>query len=83
MALVELTTCWNSFEAEIIKGVLDSAGRPCMFKGSRFSGIEIGSGGIGNSACSIPIFVQEEDYDAACSLLEEQGEGDDEETMNP
>lgn len=82
MALVELTTCWNSFEAEIIKGVLDSAGIPCMFKGSSFSGIEIGSGGIGNSACSIPIFVQEKDYETARTLLEEQGESDEEETMN-
>lgn len=82
MALVELTTCWNSFEAEIIKGVLDSAGIPCMFKGSSFSGIEIGSGGIGNSACSIPVFVQEQDYETARTLLEEQGESDEEETMN-
>lgn len=82
MALVELTTCWNSFEAEIIKGVLDSAGIPCMFKGSGFSGIEIGSGGIGNSACCIPIFVQEQDYETARTLLDEQGESEEEETMN-
>ena len=77
MALVELTKCWNIFEAEIVKGVLDSAGIPCLIKGSGFSGIEMGQGGIGNSACIIPVMVNEEDLKAAVELLEQQGEGDD------
>lgn len=78
MALVELTTCWNSFEAEILKGALESAGIPCMLKGSYFSNAEIGNG-IANSACAIPILVREEDLEAAKQVIAEAEDAESEE----
>ena len=68
MALVKLTTCWNSFEAEILKGKLESAGIPCMLQSSYFSNVEIGNG-IANSACAIPVLVREEDLEEAKKVV--------------
>ena len=68
MALVELTTCWNAFEAEILKGALETAGIPCIVQSSYFSNVEIGNG-IANSACAIPVLVREEDLEAAKQVI--------------
>ena len=68
MALVELTTCWNTFEAEILKGALETAGIPCIVQSSYFSNVEIGNG-IANSACAIPVLVREEDLEAAKQVI--------------
>lgn len=78
MALVELTTCWNAFEAEILKGALESAGIPCILQSSYFSNVEIGNG-IANSACAIPILVREEDQEAAKQVIAEAEAAESEE----
>lgn len=46
MALVKLTSCWNTVEAEIIKGALDTAGIACMLQ----STLTAGDMGLGISA---------------------------------
>lgn len=71
MVLVELTKCWNSFEAELLKGALESEGIPCMLKGVGFSSVEIGNGGFGASAYTIPVLVREEDLEEAKKILEQ------------
>ena len=68
MTLVKLTTCWNSFEAEILKGSLESVGIPCLLQSSYFSNMEIGNG-IANSACAIPVLVREEDLEEAKKVV--------------
>ena len=68
MALVKLTTCWNTFEAEIIKGALETAGIASMLQSSYFSNVEIGNG-IANSACAIPVLVREEDLEEAKKVI--------------
>ncbi len=71
MALVRLTSCWNSFEAEVIKGALESAGIPCLIQGASFADVRIGGLGIANSACEIPILVNELDLEDAKKVLAE------------
>lgn len=61
MALVKLASCWNTVEAEIIKGALDTAGIACMLQ----STLSAGDMGLGISAFEIPILVREEDLEDA------------------
>lgn len=79
MALVRLTSCWNSFEAEVIKGALETAGIPCLIQGSTFAVVRIGGLGIANSACEIPILVNEQDLDDALKVIAKESEADTEE----
>lgn len=72
MALVRLTSCWNSFEAEVIKGALETAGIPCLIQGASFADVRIGGLGIANSACEIPILVNEQDLEDALKTLAEK-----------
>jgi len=73
MELVNLTTCWNSFEAELIKSKLDAAGIACILTGEGISSVKIGNG-YGNSAFNIPILVRVEDLEEAKKILSEKEE---------
>jgi len=73
MELVKLIDCWNSMEAEIIKGALEAAGIPCIIQGSSFSAAEIGMG-FGNSACAVPVLVRVEDLEEAKKAIASKGE---------
>lgn len=70
MELVTLTTCWNTFEAEMIKNRLEEAGIICILQGAASSGIRIGAG-VANCAFEIPVLVMNEDLRAAYKFLEE------------
>lgn len=78
MALVRLTSCWNSFEAEVVKGALEAAGIPCLIQGSTFADVRIGGLGIANSACEIPILVNEQDLEDAQKVIAKDSEADTE-----
>lgn len=78
MAIVRLTSCWNSFEAEVVKGALETAGIPCLIQGSTFADVRIGGLGIANSACEIPILVNEQDLDDALKVIAKESEADTE-----
>lgn len=69
MAIVLLTECTNSFKAEVIKGALEAEGIPCVIQGDSTNLIY---GGI--NAAPVRILVEEEDLDAAVSLLKENNE---------
>ena len=66
MALVKLSSCWNTVDAEIIKGALDTARIACMLQ----STLSAGDMGLGIAAFEIPILVREEDLEEAKKVIE-------------
>jgi len=66
--LKELRSVWGPSEADVIKALLESHGISCVFRGQILHSIyPISVDGLGE----IKIFVLEEDYDAARSILDE------------
>ncbi|MCQ2293257.1 MAG: DUF2007 domain-containing protein [Bacteroidaceae bacterium] len=59
-----LTACNNTFEAELLKGRLESEGIPCVLQGETMNLVY---GGI--SAMPINILVREEDLEKALELI--------------
>lgn len=72
MATVKLTSCNNAFEAEVLKGVLDSSGIPCILQGAGISGVKIGQFGTYNSAFEVTVLVREEDLVAAIEIINDK-----------
>lgn len=70
MKLATLITCWNGFEAEIIRTKLDASDIPCVLQGEAVSSIQIGYG-LGNRAFSVQVLVKEEDLAKAKELIAE------------
>ena len=70
MSLVTLITCWNGFEAEIIKGKLDTYDIPCVLQGEAVSSVQIGYG-LGNRAFSVQVLVRAEDLERAQEAIKE------------
>lgn len=66
MALVKHTSCWNTVDAEIINGALDTAGIACMLQ----STLSAGDMGLCIAAFEIPILVREEDLEDAKKVIE-------------
>ena len=62
--MVRLTTCNNDFNAQMLKGALESEGIPSILNN------EIMSGYLGTSG--VDILVKEEDLEAAQKVLEMQ-----------
>ena len=62
--MIRLTTCTNEFNANLLKGALESEGIPAMFSN------EIMSGYLGTPG--VDILVREEDLEAAKKILEQQ-----------
>ena len=67
MALVTLTTCSNSFEAEVIKGKLASEDIPCIIQGENINMIYGGLSGL-----AVPILINEEDLERATALIQSE-----------
>ena len=63
--MIRLTTCTNEFNANLLKGALESEGIPAMFSN------EIMSGYLGTPG--VDVLVREEDLEAAKKILEQQG----------
>lgn len=64
--MVRLTSCTNEFNAQLLKGALDSEGIPAMLSN------EIMSGYLGTQG--VDILVKEEDLEAAKKILKQQEE---------
>ncbi len=64
--MVRLTSCTNEFNAQLLKGALESEGIPAMFSN------EIMSGYLGTQG--VDILVKEEDLEAAKKILKQQEE---------
>ena len=64
--MIRLTTCTNEFNAQLLKGALESEGIPAMLSN------EIMSGYLGTQG--VDILVKEEDLEAAKKILEQQEE---------
>ena len=62
--MIRLTTCTNDFNAQLLKGALESEGIPAMLSN------EIMSGYMGTQG--VDILVKEEDLEAAKKILEQQ-----------
>ena len=62
--MVRLTTCTDDFNAQLLKGALESEGIPAMFSN------EIMSGYLGTQG--VDILVKEEDLEAARKIIEQQ-----------
>ena len=62
--MVRLTTCTNEFNAQLLKGALESEGIPAMLSN------EIMSGYLGTQGADV--LVKEEDFEAAQKILEQQ-----------
>ena len=62
--MIRLTTCTNDFNAQLLKGALESEGISAMFSN------EIMSGYMGTQG--VDILVKEEDLEAAKKILEQQ-----------
>ena len=69
MDFVQLTICWNAFEANLVKGKLETAGISCVLQGGNMSSIIVGNSGM-QSPFAIPILVRAEDLPSARTLLE-------------
>ena len=65
MAVVTLTTCDNSFQAELIKGALATEGIPCVIQGENINALY---GAI--NALPIKVLVNEEQLETAKAILE-------------
>lgn len=65
---VKLTTCENSFQANVIKGRLESEGIQCMLKNENFNFLY---GGLNNSSVGVDVVVLEEDLERAKIILNE------------
>ena len=65
-SMVRLTSCTNEFNAQLLKGALESEGIPAMFSN------EIMSGYLGTQG--VDILVKEEDLEAAKKILKQQEE---------
>jgi hypothetical protein len=63
-SMVRLTTCTNEFNAQLLKGALESEGIPAMLSN------EIMSGYLGTQGADV--LVKEEDLEAARKILEQQ-----------
>lgn len=63
--VLQLTSCRDEFEAEVIKGALADMGIECILQGKHMSQIY---GGIG--AMSVNILVDEKDYDQARAYID-------------
>lgn len=63
-SMVRLTTCTNEFNAQLLKGALESEGIPAMLSN------EIMSGYLGTQGADV--LVKEEDLEAAKKILEQQ-----------
>lgn len=64
--LVKFRMCSNSFEAELLKGRLESEGIACVISGENINSLY---GGIG--ALAIEVFVEEEDLERAKAVCDE------------
>lgn len=62
--MIRLTTCTNEFNAQLLKGALESEGIPAMLSN------EIMSGYIGTQG--VDVLVKEENLEAAKKILEQQ-----------
>ena len=62
--MIRLTTCTNEFNAQLLKGALESEGIPAMLSN------EIMSGYIGTQG--VDVLVKEENFEAAKKILELQ-----------
>ena len=62
--MIRLTTCTNDFNAQLLKGALESEGISAMFSN------EIMSGYMGTQG--VDILVKEEDLEAARKIIEQQ-----------
>jgi len=67
MKTVRLTTCSNTFEANVLKGALEAAGINCIIQGENFANV------YGNiiTALAPDILVNEEDLDTARTIIQE------------
>lgn len=66
MKTVRLTTCSNTFEANVLKGALEAAGITCIIQGENFSNV------YGSIPTLAPdILVNEEDLDTARTIIQE------------
>lgn len=65
---VKLTTCENSFQANVIKGRLESEGIQSMLKNENFNFLY---GGLNNSSVGVDVVVLEEDLERAKIILNE------------
>lgn len=66
--LIKICTAADNIQAQLIRGLLEANGISCMLTGeaiSRIGGITVD--GLGE----VPIFVREEDADAALGILRE------------
>ena len=63
--VLQLTSCKNEFEAEVIKGALADMGIECILQGKHMSQIY---GGIG--AMSVNVLIDEKDYDKARAFID-------------
>ncbi len=65
--IVKLVSCDNSFQANLIKGRLESEGIPSMLANERMGGLY---GGNTAGWGSVDLLVNEEDLERAQALLE-------------
>ena len=65
---VKLMTCENSFQANVIKGKLESEGLQCMLKNENFNFLY---GGLNNSSLGVDIIVLEDDLERAQEIINE------------
>ena len=65
LLMIRLTNCTNEFNAQLLKGALESEGIPAMLSN------EIMSGYMGTQG--VDILVKEEDLEAAKKILDQQG----------
>lgn len=71
---VKLTTCYNSFEANVIKVKLESEGINSFLKNENFNTLY---GGFSQSPLGIDIMVLEEDLEKATLVLEDTNTTED------
>lgn len=68
---IKLISCQNSFEANVIKGRLESEGIGCMLKNENFNFLY---GGLNDSSLGVEVVVLEEDLERAQAILNEPEE---------
>lgn len=69
--IVKLTTCDNSFQAHILKGMLETYDIPCALSNENMNNLY---GGIHSTFTAVGIYVNEADYDKAIALVAEQAD---------
>jgi len=70
MAIINLTTCNTSIEANMIKGLLDSEGIECFLTNENFTTLMPGYNGMLGSG--IQVMIDEAEYERATEILSKQ-----------